>query len=218
MLALSLIQGARKPFEECPPVDLNPHSDKTASSNDDSDEQTDADDSTWEISSISDDGDDDGDSNEFNDEKDEKAAKAPDTSPSTTIITANSQEYSQLMLLAQKPNKEMPQLLETVNFVVGCLWQLPFLHVTPLNRSRLENLSNVADLHQSDDLKHIMSNFPDLGPKVAARIQKIISFHRLQIQNQSSIEDTEGLETPYPHDKFNPFHVRQISEAETTQK
>lgn len=112
----------------------------------------------------------------------------------------------------------MPQLLETINFVVSCLYQLTFLHVTPRNRSTHELLSMAADLNQSDDLKYIMCNFPNLGPKIAARIKKIIFFHRLQIQNESSNEDIKGLESPYPHVKFNPLLMRQSRKAKTDRK
>lgn len=216
--ALSLVQGARKPFEECSALDLNPDPNQIAYSDDDSDEQNDTDDSTWEISSISDDGDDDGESNELNDKKYTTAAEAPDTFPTRRVTTTNSQQPSQLIFLVQKPNKELPQLLETINFVVSCLYQLPFRHVTPRNRSRQGNLSMIADLHQSDDLNYIMCKYPNLGPKVAARIKKIIYFHRLQILNESPNEDVKGLGSTYPYVELGPLLMGQISEAETARK
>lgn len=192
-----------------------PYPNQVASSDDGSDEQSDADDSTWEISSISDDEEDDGDSDEFTDKNYLKAAEASDTSPSTRLTTTNSQEYSQFMLLVQKPNKEMPQLLESINFVISCLYQLPFLRVAPHNRFTPINLSMVATSHDREYIKRI---FPHLGPKVATRIGKIISCHRLQFRNLPLREVQECLEFLYSQSEFDPLPMRQIPEAGTDRK
>lgn len=219
MSALSLIQGARKPFEEC-----SAFSDD--GSDDGSDEQGKANDSPWEISSISDDEDDDeddyegddekndGDNEEYNNTRHPKTTKPSDTSPGTQLTITNSQEYSQMMLIFQTPNKEMPQLLESISFVINCLHQSPLRRNSLLDQIGPKNLSIDARLHHSSDLRYVKEMFSQLGPNVAIRISRMIA-HHLLIHNPLPRKDIDSLESSYTRDESEPLLTKQVPGAGT---
>lgn len=183
-------------------MDVESYHDKMASSDNGSNEQAEADDSPWEISSNSDD-EDDYCSNKF---------------PGTQITTTNNQEHSQLMLVVQRPNKEMPNLLESIGFVISCLYQLPLTRVATLHPFKQKSLSIDTKIRQSYDLRYVEGIFPHLAPNVAKRIAIMISRHRLRISSQLSGEDSDSLNSSCSHVEFDPLITRQIREADAARK
>ncbi|KAI9769209.1 MAG: hypothetical protein M1840_004338 [Geoglossum simile] len=167
-LALSLIQGERKPFEELSLSDYQ--ADPTTSSEDDPDDQVGADDSPWEISSDS------GDEEQL-DPKGSTQLTRKCGAPSAQAATTGTQDSDSTMLLVQRPTMEMPQLLESLKFTIACLYKLPIRRPAPLDR--LKQKSSIdASFYQPFDVLYIQDKLPQLDLKVATRLGKMISRRR----------------------------------------
>jgi hypothetical protein len=158
---LLLVEGKTKPFEELPSYKKDPTTPRQA----ESDNETETDDSPWEISSSSEDDDqsDPGGSS--------KHAKGCDGFENAHLTTTGP------LLLVQKPTMEIPQLLESIKFTVTCLYKIPIRRPAPLDRLKLKS-SIDASFYQPFDVLYVKDKFPKLDPKVATRLGKMISRRR----------------------------------------
>lgn len=188
---MSLVQGARRPFEELSSSDPDSQSNTAASSEDDFDKQDETDDSPWEISASSDDDD------ESHPKRQPKFLTKGDEFPTTEVKPARSQQADHAKLLYQKPTSEMPNLLESIDFVVNCLCKIPIRRPAPLDRLN-PKASVEASYYQPFDILHIKDKFPYLDSSAATRLGKMITLRRQLLLYRRS------------HDKkLNPTEVRR---------
>lgn len=190
-LALSLVQGTRRPFEDLSISDPNSQSNPIVLSKDSSNQQDESDDSPWEISASSDDNDDD---EEPSPKKQSKPLDKCDEFHTTQGNTVKDQQPRQAVSLVQKPTSEMPNLVESIDFVVVCLYKIPIRRPAPLDRLK-QKTSVETSFYQHFDILYVKDKFPKLELNVATRLGKMITRRRqllfYRFSHEQKLEATE---------------------------
>jgi hypothetical protein len=168
--AASLIRGKRKPFEEhTEESDVEQSSSSTSEA-----DEVDPDDSPWEISSDS-----SGNSNasqrprQLRDDGrgSSNAMGLPETGASSDFPS------DRVIELGQTPTLEMPRLLESIKFMISCLYRIPIRKPAPLDRLK-HRTSLESSCYQHFDVLYIRDKFPKLDPDIATRLGKMITRRR----------------------------------------
>jgi hypothetical protein len=84
-----------------------------------------------------------------------------------------------------------PALLDSINFIVECLWRLPIRRPAPADRIKDKNVADTT-VYLPFDLMYVRDKFPGLNETVAARLAKMISRRRQLIQYRKN--HTEALQ------------------------
>lgn len=132
--------------------------------------QDETDDSPWEISASSDD-------EESDLKKQPKSLDKCDEFQTPGRGSARNRQSNHATVLVQKPNFEMPNLLESIDFVVICLYKMPIRRPAPLDRLN-QKASVDASYYQPFDVLYIKDKFARLDSNVATRIGKMITSRR----------------------------------------
>jgi hypothetical protein len=168
--ATLLLRGKRSPFEE-----QTDDSEETTSgsSPSEADEEEDAENSPWDISSSS-----SGDSNACH------GAIQPAVSFGT--------DSGLIAKLGQTPSHEMPRLLASISFVVICLHRISIRRPASLDRFKDKTLIDSSS-YQQFDMLYVKDKFPLLDPDVATRLGKMITRRRQLLYYRRA--DTQSLHT-----------------------
>jgi hypothetical protein len=170
--ATALIQGLRKPFEEQVEVS-NEDSLSLSSLSDAGDEEVAAEDSPWEISSNS--------SRQSNVSQTTKQDQNLIGHSSTTQISEHATKphlpSDPVTSLGMTPSREMPRILNSIQFTVSCLYRLPIRKPAPLDRIK-DKTSLESAFYQHFDILYVKDKFPQLDAQVATRLGMMITRRR----------------------------------------
>lgn len=167
--AISLVCGARKPYEE----EQSEGSDSEVSTSSnlgvDWEGEKESEDSPWEISSDS--------SNE-----DGSSSQRPQThqkSNEPRVSRGSSQKIiaRPRIRVGSGPILEMPRVIESIKFTITCLYRLPIRKPAPLDRIKHRTSINSA-AYQHFDVLYVKDKFPNLQPQAATRLGKMITRRR----------------------------------------
>ncbi|KAL9037437.1 MAG: hypothetical protein Q9214_005706, partial [Letrouitia sp. 1 TL-2023] len=154
--ASSLVYGRRTPFEEY--VGNSAEAQSTSSPSEADEEEEDAQNSPWEISSSS-----SGDSNNTQGAKQPAVSSDPTPGP--------------IARLGQLPSQELPRLLVSIKFVISCLYRIPIRKPAPFDRLKDETLLEWS-CYQHFDVLYVRDKFPLIDSAVASRLGKMITRRR----------------------------------------
>jgi hypothetical protein len=79
-------------------------------------------------------------------------------------------------------------LLDSINFIVECLWRLPIRRPAPADRIKDKNVADTTG-YLPFDLMYVKDKFPSLNETVAARLAKMISRRRQLIRYRKDHTD-----------------------------
>lgn len=170
--AASLIRGKRRPFEEhTEESDGEPSSSSTSEADE---EAKDSYDSPWEISSGS-----SGQSGVFqrtkqlqdDDNENTDVMSMPEPTGSSDLPSDS------IIKLGRTPALEMPRLLESIQFMIRCLYRIPVRKPAPLDRLKDKSLLE-SSYYQHFDVLYVRDKFPKLDPDVTTRLGKMITRRR----------------------------------------
>jgi hypothetical protein len=140
-------------------------------------EESNVDDSPWEVSSESD---------------EELALHTNSQQPSTQTTTAPTTSISE----ADQSQHLITASIESVQFIISCLWKLPIRRPAPLDRIR-EGLVSETSPYDPFDLMHVKNKFPTTDERLASRLAKMIS-RRRQIMRYRKLH-TDALQGHHSH-------------------
>lgn len=122
----------------------------------------------------------------------------------------------------QKPGRArspaQPALLDSINFIVECLWRLPIRRPAPADRIKDKTAADTTG-YLPFDLMYVRDKFPGLNEKVAARLAKMISRRRQLIRYRKDHTDAlQNVETTVTdksehNNPSSPRKVHMASEA-----
>jgi hypothetical protein len=140
-------------------------------------EGSDVDDSPWEISSESD---------------EELALHTSPQQPSTQTRTAPAALISEV----GKSQHSSTASLESIQFIISCLWRLPIRRPAQLDRIR-EGLGSETSPYDPFDLMHVKNKFPTVDERLASRLAKMISRRRQVMRYRK--RHTDALQVHHSH-------------------
>lgn len=203
---MTLVQGTRRPFEELSSSDTDSPSDTAPFLEDDS---------PWEISASSDD-----EESQF--KKQPKPLNKCDEFQTPGGCSPRNQQPNQAIDLAQKPNFEVPNLLESIDLVVTCLYKMPIRRSAPLDRLN-QKASVDASYYQPFDVRYIKDKFARLDSNVATRLGKMITGRRQllfsRLSHNQKLQRTEIRQkaaVKVPSDSRPPSQEHEFSGLEAT--
>jgi hypothetical protein len=109
-------------------------------------------------------------------------------------------------------------LLDSINFIVECLWRLPIRRPAPADRIKDKTAADTTGYFPFD-LMYVRDKFPGLNEKVAARLAKMISRRRQLIRYRKDHTDAlQNVETTVTdksehNNPSSPRKVHMASEA-----
>jgi len=182
--ATSLVRNERHPFEE---EEKDQNSDETdLSSSNALEDSSAAEDSPWEISSDS------GQSDSSAHDQVPQSNTPLLGSKKSTLAPKASSPNIPILHLGRTPTAEMPRLLESIKFTIGCLYKIPIRKPAPLDRIK-HRTSLDSSSYQHFDVLYVMDKFKGINEQLAARLGKAITQRRQILYYREAHK--EGLET-----------------------
>ncbi|KAH6878006.1 hypothetical protein BKA58DRAFT_376336 [Alternaria rosae] len=103
-----------------------------------------------------------------------------------------------------------PGLLDSINFIIDCLWKLPIRRPAPIDRMKSKHATDTAG-YLPYDIMHVRDKFPDLNEIVAARLAKMITRRRQLIRyrqdHTKALQGEEVKMTEFPKFESSPVPI-----------
>ncbi|KAI4670230.1 uncharacterized protein J4E79_000511 [Alternaria viburni] len=109
--------------------------------------------------------------------------------------------------------------LDSIKFLVGCLWRIPIRRPAPVDRVRKQATADMSG-YLAFDLMHVRAKFPMVDETVAARLAKMISRrrqllkyrndHTNLLQDEATADDVQKVARD---NKSGPIEYGKTSEA-----
>ena len=200
------LQGKRKPCEEPPPRTCKSTADPTKPPQDDSDEETEAEDSPWEISSSSDD--------EAGPRDRPEHVEEHGTTFTVRLLATEINKSSPIVV--QEPIGEAAKLLQSIKFTITCLYRMPIRRPAPLERLNDRREESDKSHYLQFDIRYVKDKFPMLDSEVATRLGKMISRRRQLLSYRSSHHKRlQGKSAPETATPALPIADQALPEAIT---